>query len=368
MNLLETATAIATTSDVDALFAIYTQSRSYTNGKKIREQIEKRVQEIASLNGYEGEFKSFRELVEFHDNETSPLWNFPRSDDVLVARKNHPMPYKFKEFLRLFKNTYDLRGFVYADESEEGLVWTKYKMFKEKDGTIKFYASLRFGKEFSVQEYVREAPAYEEYTLDEIPEEVLAEIFQPSDRRRVWNVAFVDDIYEKIDAIVDGVSIVYDKLPASSEFSFVSLTSGTRTNYHLKFECETVGKYHSKEFESKILILNKKVIHLDIRDNELIKTYITYKPYFKLSDPSSLRDLPHGLRYATYSLTTQDDEEESYGTYSDDENHSYVASYNLLSEEEIERIEEEGGLVTHLSEFSNEIHYYEIEYDEDTTV
>ena len=114
MNLLEAATTIVTTSDIDALFAIYSQSRGYANGASIRELIEARVDEIATLNGYDQKFDSFRELIEFHDNKTSPLWNFVISGVFLVTREGYPIPYSFGEFVRLFKNTYDLRGFVYV--------------------------------------------------------------------------------------------------------------------------------------------------------------------------------------------------------------------------------------------------------------
>lgn len=370
MNLLEAATTIVTTSDIDALFAIYSQSRGYANGASIRELIEARVDEIATLNGYDQKFDSFRELIEFHDNKTSPLWNFVISGVFLVTREGYPIPYSFGEFVRLFKNTYDLRGFVYLDEDEDGILEVKYKLFKEGE-TILFYTHDGA------------------YPFEEVPEEVKEEVFQPSTTYQVWDACFAKNIYERIDKLIDGCSIVYEPLEEDGEMAFSDYARRDDPTIYTGTKADFEVNYYLMETDEKTLTLNREVFvtssHKDHFHNKYdTDTRVEYEPYFKMFDPTPYRHLPSGLRYATYHLlanpflSKMDDSEipddlkryhlplDNYGSYDDE--YVYVATHLSLTKEEIDRIEEEGHVVTHLLEFSGEFHYYEIEVLRDDKV
>lgn len=399
MNLLEAATTIATTSDIDTLFALYSQSRTYKNGGQVREQIEARTQQVASLNGYEGGFTSFRQLVEVHDNETSPLWQFPISDDLLVTHQDYPLPYSFDHFLRLFKNTYDLRGFVYLQEGAQGLMWTKYKFLKDNRGVIRFYVSTRFAAAPLIAEYAASTPAYEEYTLDAVPSAALTEMFQPAEYLRVWDVQFASSFYEKVDAFVDGVPVVYRPLTDDGEVQFeINNIMDRRSMYMEVFD---YGKMKAKWKETQLTLVRKEYSLTWRGHNEetrkLLESHARSYIYVKLSNPTPYRELPEEERYATYSLLAapfvdedemRDEEwlytdllnkyevrlpgvsESRYGVYLEEVDEGkvfFVATYDLFTDAQIERFKNQGqgeyGIyVKYLPEHSGDIHYYQITY------
>lgn len=382
MNLLEAAATIASTSDIDVLFALYSQSRAYKNGGQIRNLIEARTKEIASLNDYEDDFASFRDLVEFHDNETSPLWQFARIDNVIATRNGYPIPYSLEDFIHFFKKTYDIGMFVYVEEGDEQVPYSKYVIIKVED---KIYFSDEFENEYEIGK-------------DVIPQEMVDEIFQPSVSFRVWDGSFSKgDFYLTIDLLIDGSTAVYNNFDDTGGLIRFGHRQGDKKFFTKKLWAETMSDFSSNDYlfetEEKTLTLVSKIytthgVYSYIYDDLRIDKEVVYDPFFKMFDPTPYRYYPRALRYAIYSLLAapflaqmyESDRnflekffrarkeyalpllEESYGTYYNpkEDGWVYLATHIQLTGKEMQSITDKYGAITYLDEYTDGVHCYKI--------
>lgn len=96
--------------DIDMLKVLWGKSIAMgTVGTEIRETITKRMPSIANLHGYDGKFDSFKELVVYHEDITSPLRTMPICNDYILFSISQSIPYTKEEFFRLLRKT-SLKG------------------------------------------------------------------------------------------------------------------------------------------------------------------------------------------------------------------------------------------------------------------
>lgn len=372
MNLLEAATTIATTADIETLFALYSQSRAYEKGKEVRAQIEARVNEIAALNGYEEEFKSFREFVERYDNDTSPLWDFVSSGTFLVTDVNHPLPYSFSEFLNLFRKIYDKNGLVvigYRDGWELAPEpYVKYRLLKTETG-LRFIHTSRYREEvnggsISGRRDEEIEGGYDEDFLAKLPEKFTKKLFGKD--YGFCKLRFSDDFYRTVDffcyAKQEGDEIeVFLPLTERGELQPVSVEENPGHNY---VEIETIYST-TFEFEAELTFQYKTLNYAGWGASENgpggEESYFNYKPYLVMSNPLPYYSLSRGLRYAAYlrlikyNLQIGDiegfdfhdydlplsDEDDNWACYDDGEA-LYVACHRPFTEDEITLLTADG--------------------------
>lgn len=381
MNLLDAATTIATTSDIETLFAIYSQSRAYANGKKIHDQIERQVDEIAVLNGYDkGEFKSFRELVERYDNDNSPLWEFVMSDDLLVTDMEHPLPYSFEEFLNLFRKVYNLRGLVVIQRTfvrgEPFDGFTQYRLLKTKNG-------LRFITKGREDEAIE--GGYNEEFANKLPKKFLRQVF--GEDRGFSRLRFANDFYRMVDFFIashhEGESIeVYNLLTDDGLLEPLDIDEGTDVGiYEVKTFWCTVFDYLPLENEAMVLTLSYLITEYaswgpgeaDERPSSEREEHAVYtRDSMKMFDPIPYYDLPRGRRYSAYLLLALSypnelpeglhsyvlplREDFRYVCYETDEE-LFLASYQDLDDDDVDTLLT-GGFTIAEEEFFHEIFFY----------
>lgn len=96
--------------DIDALKDLWRKSVAMgTTGTEIRNMINERLPSIAKCYGYNREFVSFKELVAYHEDVTSPLRTMPICNGYILFSISQKIPYTKEEFFRLLKKT-SLKG------------------------------------------------------------------------------------------------------------------------------------------------------------------------------------------------------------------------------------------------------------------
>ena len=366
MNLLDAATTIATTADIDTLFAIYSQSRAYANGREIRAQIESRVNGIASLNGYEDRFDSFRALVERYDNDTSPLWNLVSSDSFLVTDVNHPLPYSGLEFLQLFRRIYEKSGFIILDYEGGVEPHTKYRLLKTSDG-LRFIKGGRDDKAIEGR--------YDEDFLRRLPLPFTEGLFGKD--FGLCKFGFANDFYAIIDLYCQGTEKVY---PPLTEKGFLDPISVEDSSDYAFVRTEKVFCTTFEVSDNNEVTLQHEVIehfgYVDEDENSrglIEEEYSSYTvPLMIMKNPLPYCFLPYGQRYAAYLLlvkaTTQIIPFPIFDFYEyelpfekgvcyDDGHELYLASYVPLNTEELELLEAEDMQVEDNGLFE-EIYFY----------
>lgn len=102
--------AILPQGDIPELIRfVRNSSKMGSFGLEVREAIKNNLEEIAGINGYSQKFSSFRELVEHHQDVTSPLRELPLNNEYILLTREQKIPYEKQEFFRLLKQT-KLRG------------------------------------------------------------------------------------------------------------------------------------------------------------------------------------------------------------------------------------------------------------------
>lgn len=102
--------AILPQGDIPELIRfVRNSSKMGSFGLEVREAIKNNLGEIAGINGYSQKFSSFRELVEHHQDVTSPLRELPLNNEYILLTREQKIPYEKQEFFRLLKQT-KLRG------------------------------------------------------------------------------------------------------------------------------------------------------------------------------------------------------------------------------------------------------------------
>jgi hypothetical protein len=325
---------------------------------------------------------SFRDLVEFYDNETCPLWLFARVGNLIVTSDDYPIPYCFEDFLLLVKKTYDIKMFVYVEESEQLVPYSKYIITKDKDNV---YFSTNF-KEYEIGK-------------DKISQKIVDEIFQPSVSFRVWNASFAEgDFYLTVDFLIDGSAAVNGgDFDDYGHLVYFNKNHGDMEHFTRNVWIETTPDIEPNDYlfqtEEKTLTLISKIystndVYNVFHDDTRFDEEIVYKPCFKMFDPTPYRDYPNAMRYAIYSFLAapflvrmEENEitfleeffytrkeyalpllEQSYGTYynPDEDALVYLAVNTQLTEKEMQSVTRKYGAVTYLKEYTDGVHCYKI--------
>lgn len=393
MNLLAAASIIASTDNIETVFAIYSQSRSYKNGAIVRAQIEKHTQDLANLNGYKKEFHSFQELVEYHDDQTSPLREFPISGDILVIHQDYPLPYTLQEFLRLFRNARFLQKFVFLGQVEQGMFFIKYSITKgaelknvrhsRRKGSVP-RATTKDELKFRTHTTILESKAeIEEFALDKIPQSILAEIIQPAQPLKMWKVCFASEsnfLLKVIDNFYQRGCLTYKNLDLSRPMTFDP--QGWPTSIITDQEKEEIaqGIILDPTFIEKddhVVTVKRQIFSYRAVVNQkywdvyqITRADIKYETLFQMQDAIAYLDLPLELRWATYLLFISnfpsrkkiDHHELSNAITINGQTYRalqvgkviYMASYEPLDDVEMERLAKYGQ-VAYLKEVSDQL-------------
>lgn len=385
MNLLDAATTIATTSDIEGLFAIYSQSRAYARGEEVRAQIEARVDEIAVLNDYEEDFSSFRELVERYDNDNSPLWDFVSSDAFLVTDTDHPLPYTIEEFLNLFRRIYERSGLVVigynTDRGQRMEPYVKYRLLKTESG-LTFIKRGRVDKEIKGN--------YDEEFVSKLPAKFTKQLFGKN--YGFCTLRFANDFYQMVDFFASAYGEEIEVYHPLTEEGLLEPILFNESNDGGIYESKTIySTSFEHDNEEKTLTFNYNIVLYsgwgpgedDRRPQSEREEYdFLSEPYFKMLNPLPYIDLPRYQRYSAYLLLIQFqfdeipfdlqwyqlplEDGENYACY-DSGDDLYMAVERLLTEEEIELIEDEDMEVSYEGSFG-QFHFYTLHREGDEEI
>lgn len=89
----------------ELILFVRNSSKMGSFGLEVRKAIENNLNDIAGINGYSQKFSSFRELVEHHQDVTSPLRKLPLNNGYILLTRAQKIPYEKQEFFRLLKQT-----------------------------------------------------------------------------------------------------------------------------------------------------------------------------------------------------------------------------------------------------------------------
>lgn len=397
MDIIDTINVFTTMYELEILFLAYNISRCYTQGQTIRDAIEANSQTIAAFNGYEGEFASFRDLVDWHNFVCSPLQNLARSGSFIVTDAETPFPYSAEEFLRLLNKTPLFTGMVvlnYPEDESLRLPEIKYRILKTEAG-FEFVApptkpETNVPSEFFDQR-VDFTPSVSSKSLSEFIAQLQSSFKEQTfgGTGGVCGLRFCFTFCQAIDQLLYenlGVHIlpnIYNNgMPLISVWCSDAYRSDSDYEVSYALEGRYKGDLLKLEYRSVMVMESDDPNRADLEGPQCFNT----TPYATLRDPQPYAELPLQARYTAYllSVVKWKVNRSTYGKRKellkkdglvmeingnlvscyDGHGKTYLASYHSLSEEEISEIKTKYNYTVSYSLQHAEMYFYQVKHQE----
>lgn len=185
-------------NSIPELLALYKQSTLTKEGEYTRHVIEEKVPELTKALGYSNDISTFRELVEEHEDRTSPLNEmFISKKRYILVSQTEKIPFSKEEFFTLLKKSRSIRGvkIIFDDNVEafETLFMCSYIPNKDRF-RLTVHQVTNSGNPFAESEAVSMILTYKELLEVEVIEGYFDSLLSTSEVLTAIDVEILESI------------------------------------------------------------------------------------------------------------------------------------------------------------------------------